>query len=276
MKITALVLAGKRDGALDPLAAAADVSHKCLVPIAGRPLIAHVLDALDRSPEVERIIVSVDSVATLAGVPEAQRLLATGKLQVAEAQPNLVDSIIAALRDSAYPALVTTADNVLLTPAAVAELARQGFDADVLVAMARREEVLAAHPDGQRRFYRFRSGEYSNCNLYWLGSRKALDVAEVFRGGGQFAKHPARILAAFGVMNLLRFRFGWDSIGSMFVRLSRRFGLSLRPALMTDGALAIDVDNERTHAIAGELLLARQAKAGKSTGISDTSRIAAE
>ena len=130
--VTALVLAGKRDGALDPLAADAAVSHKCLVPIAGRPLIAHVLDALDRAPEVERIIVSVDSAATIAGVAEVQRLLATGKLQVAEAQPNLVDSIIAALRNSAYPALVTTADNVLLTPQAVGELARQGFDADVL------------------------------------------------------------------------------------------------------------------------------------------------
>ncbi|MDO9488983.1 MAG: hypothetical protein Q7J32_11460 [Sphingomonadaceae bacterium] len=58
--ITALVLAGKRDGVLDPLAAAAGVTHKCLVPIAGRPLIAHVVDALAASRQVATILVSID------------------------------------------------------------------------------------------------------------------------------------------------------------------------------------------------------------------------
>jgi NDP-sugar pyrophosphorylase family protein len=35
--MTALILAGRRGNTLDPLAAAAGVSHKCIVPIAGRP-----------------------------------------------------------------------------------------------------------------------------------------------------------------------------------------------------------------------------------------------
>jgi GTP:adenosylcobinamide-phosphate guanylyltransferase len=255
--MTALLLAGKRDGALDPLAAAAGVTHKCLVPIAGRPLIAHVLDALAGAREIGTIVVSIDSPDTLARVPEAQRLIAAGRLRLVEARAQLVDSIVDGLRNAAFPAVVTTADNVLLTPEAITELVGQARDADVLVAMATREDVLAAHPEGQRRFYRFRRGDYSNCNLYWIGSRRALAVAEVFRGGGQFAKHPARILAAFGLMNLLRFRLGWDSLGRAFHRLSERFGVTLRPALMRDGALAIDVDNARTHAIA-ETLLARR------------------
>ena len=41
-KVTALVLAGKRSGALDPLAEAAGVAQKCVVPVAGKPLIEHV------------------------------------------------------------------------------------------------------------------------------------------------------------------------------------------------------------------------------------------
>lgn len=259
--ITALVLAGKRDGVLDPLAAAAGVTHKCLVPIAGRPLIAHVVDALAASRQVATILVSIDSAAALAGVPEVQALIRQQRLRLVDAQPNLVDSIVDALRDARFPALVTTADNVLLTPAAIGDLAAQALAADVAVAMTRREDVLAAHPDGQRRFYRFRHGEYSNCNLYWIGDRRALTAAEVFRGGGQFAKHPARIAAAFGIANLLRLRFGWDSLGRAFGRVSERFGLTMRPVLMRDGALAIDVDNARTHAIATELLDARRAQA---------------
>lgn len=258
--ITALVLAGKRDGALDPLASAAGVSHKCLVPIAGRPLIAHVVAALAGTRQVGQILVSVDAAAPLADVPEVQALIRQNRLRLVEARPNLVDSVVDALRNVPFPALVTTADNVLLTADAIGELAAQALGADVAVAMTRREDVLAAHPDGQRRFYRFRHGDYSNCNLYWIGNRRALAAAEVFRGGGQFAKHPGRIVAAFGFANLLRLRFGWDSLGRAFGRLSERFGLTLRPALMRDGALAIDVDNARTHAIASELLESRRSR----------------
>ena len=257
-RLTALVLAGKREGAIDPLAAASGVTHKCLVPIAGRPLIAHVLEALADATQVTDIVVSVDAVSTLAHLPEVKRLVAEGRLRIVEARRNLVDSIVDALRDASFPAVVTTADNVLLTPQAVAEIARLPDHADARVAMARREDVLAAHPEGQRRFYRFRGHEYSNCNLYWIGNPRALEAAEAFRGGGQFAKHPARIIAAFGLINLLRFRFGWDRIGTAFARLSRRFGLTLQPVLMSDGALAIDVDNERTHRIAEALLRARR------------------
>lgn len=256
--LTLLVLAGKRDGASDPLAVAAGVSHKCLVPIAGRPLIAHVLEVVGDAPQVGEIIVSIDAAATIADLPEVRQLVADGRLRIAEARHNLVDSVVDALADAAFPAVVTTADNVLLTAQAIADINRRPHDADVRVAMARRENVLAAHPEGQRRFYRFRSSEYSNCNLYWLGNRAALDAVEIFRGGGQFAKHPARIVAAFGLVNLLRLRLGWDSLGGAFARLSRRFGLTLHPVLMADGALAIDVDNERTHRIAGELLARRR------------------
>ena len=46
---TAIVLAAQRAGRLDPLAERAGVSHKCLVPIGGVPLITHVLTTLARS-----------------------------------------------------------------------------------------------------------------------------------------------------------------------------------------------------------------------------------
>ena len=45
--------------------------------------------------------------------------------------------------------------------------------ADGVAAMARKASVLAAHPEGQRNFYRFRDDEYANCNVYALANRKA-------------------------------------------------------------------------------------------------------
>jgi GTP:adenosylcobinamide-phosphate guanylyltransferase len=256
---TAIVMAGRREGHIDPLAAAAGLEDKCVLPVAGRPMIGHVLAALADAPEIGRIIVSVNDPAVLDNVDEARRIGAEGRLLVSPSRTNLVDSLIAAVDKASFPILITTADNVLLTPAAIAQFVTGAIAAraDVPVAFARKQSVLDAHPDGQRRFYRFSDDGYSNCNSYWIGDACALKAAEVFRSGGQFAKHPLRIVQAFGLINLIRFRYGIGTLEEAFRRFSRRFDLTIRPVILSDGAVAIDVDNARTLGVAETLLAAR-------------------
>lgn len=256
--VTALVMAGRREGEVDALAAAAGLADKCLVPVAGRPMIAHVLDTLDRTPAVGRIVVSVNDPAVLDGVAEAQALRAQGRLVVAAAQANLVDSLLGAIGHAGFPLFVTTADNTLLSPETASEFIAGAAGSDVAVAFARRQSVLDAHPEGQRRFYRFSDDSYSNCNSYWVGNRQALEAAEVFRSGGQFAKHPLRIVEAFGLVNLLRFHYGIGTLEAAFGRFSRRFRLTIKPVIVSDGAVAIDVDNPRTLAVTEAIFAARR------------------
>lgn len=254
---TIVVLAAQRGGRLDPLAAEAGVTHKCLVPIGGLPLLAHVLSALGDVGQIDSVRISVEDgaadrlrpIAALSGLP----------VSFVSAADNLADSVYRAAEGSALPVVVTTADNVLLTPGAVRQV-MDGLAAgtDAAIALARREDVLAAHPQGQRRFYRFRDGEYSNCNLYGL-SRAGLKLAEAFREGGQFKKNPMRIARAFGFLNLLLLRFALVGLPGAMKRLSRRFGVKVEAVVLADGAHAIDVDNRRTYDIAAELLDRRAA-----------------
>lgn len=254
---TALVLAGRREGHVDPLAGAAGLADKCLVTVAGRPMILHVLDALDATPGIDRIVVSINDADTLDGLAEVSALKRRGKLTVVTARRNLVDSVLAAINTASFPVFVTTADNVLLTPDAASQFITAAGQADVAVAFARQRSVLAAHPEGQRRFYKFSDDSYSNCNTYWLGTRKALEVAEVFRSGGQFAKHPLRIIEAFGFLNLLRFHYGIGTLDAAFGRFSRRFRQTIKAVVLDDGAVAIDVDNPRTLGVTQEILAGR-------------------
>jgi hypothetical protein len=91
--------------------------------------------------------------------------------------------------------------------------------------------------------------------MFWIGSQKALAATEAFRHGGQFAKKPERIIKAFGVLNLIRFRLGRHSLAQMFQFVSRRFGVEIRPLVYEgEGRIAIEVDNERTHRVAEEVL----------------------
>ncbi|TMJ18297.1 MAG: nucleotidyl transferase [Alphaproteobacteria bacterium] len=254
---TIIVLAAQRDGRLDPLAAEAGVSHKCLVPIGGRPLLAHVMDALAEVEGIDsvRIVVEPGAEGLLRAVPMPASL----RVAFVPAAASIADSVYAGAEGADGPVVVTTADNVLLTATAVRRVAdRLLAGDDAVAALARKEDVLSAHPEGQRRFYRFRDGEFSNCNLYGM-SRRGLALAETFREGGQFAKNPMRIARAVGFFNLLRLRYGLVTLADAIARLGRRFDVRASAIVLEDGAHAIDVDNRRTYDIAAGLLDRRAA-----------------
>ena len=242
-----LILAGRRPGAADALAEAHGVADKCLVSVAGRPMIAHVLESA-AATAAKQIFVSTHHEGLLGELadPVVERLGA--RLVVVPAADNLADSVLGVAERAAFPLFVTTADNCLLTPATIDEIGREAarLGCEAGVALARREDVIAVHPQGQRRFYEFSDVAVSNCNAYWIGHRGALKAAEAFRGGGQFVKKPLRVMQAFGFVNLLRFRFGLGPIHHIFRRISRHMGVEVAPLLVSDGATAIDVDNERS------------------------------
>jgi CTP:molybdopterin cytidylyltransferase MocA len=253
-----IILAAQRAGEIDALAHLHGVSHKCLVPIAGGPLIAHVLAAVTAANGIAsiRIVVEPEVFAPIRAIA----LPFTGAIPVEfiRSASNIADSVEAGMAGCNGPVAITTADNVQITPAALGAMhSTLERGADVAVAMARKGAVLAAHPEGQRRFYKFADDSYANCNLYAMRGPYALKAAEAFRGGGQFAKSTKRIVDAFGLTNLLLLRFGWISLETGLRRVSKRFGLTIKPVILEDGRHAIDVDNERTYRIAETLMLSR-------------------
>jgi GTP:adenosylcobinamide-phosphate guanylyltransferase len=251
-----LVLAGRRSPTADPLAAAAGVSHKAMVPVKGEAMVGRVLRIAEAAYPDSPLFVSVDDSSAIAAEPTVARLTAAGKLTALEARSNIVESVIEASRTTGFPLLITTADNVLMTPQGMRSIDEEGrrTGADAVAMMAEKADILAAHPDGQRRFYAFRGGAYSNCNLFWLGGARALGATESFRLGGQFAKHKRRAVKALGLTTLLLYVSRLLTIHGMFRHFSRRWGVVIRALVARDGRLAIDVDNERTHRVAEELL----------------------
>lgn len=256
--LTILILAGQRLGKIDPLAEKYGVEHKCLVPLLGRPLIGYVLDAVDAAFPEAPIVVSINDPHALDNEPEAQPFFKSGRLRTVASAKNLLESALAAAEGVSFPMLVTTGDNVLMTPDAL-----RGFHefalsegADAAAMFARKEDILAAHTEGQPRFWKFRDGEFSGCNTFWMKDWGAASVGEIFRGGGQFLKFPKRFIAAFGLANLIGFRLNLLTVDRMLARISKRFGKRIKVQIAGDGRLAIDVDNEFSHQVAERLLLA--------------------
>ena len=166
MSLRAVVLAGSRPGAPDPVAAAEGVAHKVLATVAGQTLLERVVRALGEA-EVEEVAVSASHPAVEA---EARRLGAT--LLPTARGPS--ESVALAFERFGAPLLVTTGDHPLLEAAWVQQLVEATpSDADVSLMLAERSRVEAAAPETHRTWLRFADGQWSGCNLFLLASPAA-------------------------------------------------------------------------------------------------------
>ncbi len=257
---TILVLAGKRDGALDPLAEKARVSHKAVIPVAGKPLISHVLEKLEAAWPDAKILVSIHDPKILDSVEVVRRLVDAGRLEAIPAEAGIVESVEAAVPSIEWPLLITTGDNALVTVEALHRINEIGDErnADAAIGLVSREAIQAAYPYKQKGFYEFRDVAISNVNLFWMRDDRALAAAEPFRGGGQFAKRKGALRRAFGLANLIRFRLKLATLDTAMEKLSKRFGVHAVAHLFDDGKLAIDVDNEESLRATEKLLAQTQ------------------
>ena len=242
-RLTALVLAGTRAGG-DPLAAQAGVSHKALIEVGGRTMIERVVGALAALPEVGRIVVAIERPELLDGLP-GLRAPACDKPVVTmapEAGPSA--TVAAALEREGVPLLVTTADHALLQARWVeAFLAACPAQADVALALARRERVEAAVPDTRRTWLRFADGDLSGCNLFLMARPAAAGAVRLWQALERHRKEPLQMMRRLGWRFALRYRLGRLTRDAATRRLGELAG-GARVAIveLQDGHAAIDVD----------------------------------
>ena len=167
--LTALILAGSREGRADPMAVSAGVSHKALLPAGGVPMLLRVIRTLQDCPAIGRIVVCAQDCDVLLGSFEAACSVLP---RPAASSPGR--SVAAVFEEFGAPLLVTTADHALLTPEIVAGfLGAADAGADACAAVVRSTVVQAAYPATRRTWLRFRDGSFSGANLFLLRTSQA-------------------------------------------------------------------------------------------------------
>ena len=262
-KATAVILAASRRGADDTVAKIQHLSHKCLVVIDGMVMLERVVREIRGAKHIGRIYVSIESQEILDSVPALKTMREAGEIQYIHSEDNLYQSIklSAGQIEDPWPLVFSTGDNALHTSEMVDHFCAEIFDApiDAAVAMTPSSVILEAYPEGKRAFLKLKDGGWSSCNLYALKNDKALISARVFEGGGQFGKHPRRLLAAFGIWFSLLYKFKWATIHQLAKILSRRWKLGLKVVRMPFADAPIDVDNPGDFKLTEAILKSRRA-----------------
>lgn len=244
----ALVLAGSR-GAADPVAAAAGVPAKAFAPVAGRPMISRVIDALAGCPAIGEIAVSIER--GMPALPEASR-----PLRRLDAELTPASSALAGAQALGAPLLITTADNALLTPEIVSDFlgAAEAAGADVCAALAPRAAVERAGNPAKRTYLRFSDGAFSGCNLFHVSNAAGLGAIRFWRALEADRKRPWRMALKIGPGVLARYALGRLSTAQIGAAISARAGCRAAIVPLDHPLAAHDVDKPADLAFAEQVL----------------------
>ncbi|MBI4256337.1 MAG: nucleotidyltransferase family protein [Candidatus Rokubacteria bacterium] len=242
----AVVLAGDRRPD-DPVARAAGVPSKSLVPVGGRAMVLRVLDALGASRQVGTRVLCGPERSMLAREAELGRRIGAG--QIAWVEPRATPSLSAASALETVPAgvpvLLTTADHALLRPDIVDYFCAgaRAADADVAVGVTPYELVKAAYPDTRRTAIRLRDGAFCGSNLFAFLTPASRTAVGFWRRVEQERKRPLRLVAgALGWVAVLRYGLGRMTLDEGLARVSGRMGLRVAAVTLPFPEAAVDVD----------------------------------
>lgn len=258
-RFTALVLAADR-GPADPVAAMAGTSCKALAPVAGVPMVRRVVEALEASERIDRIVLVGPARNLLAQDASMTQLLDTARVSWLEPanSPSASAAQALARQPADKPVLLTTADHALLCREMVDYFLQQATSGghDFVVAVTPLDTVLARFPGTRRTGIRLRGGPYCGSNLFAFMTEEGRRLASFWQRVEHDRKHPRRVIAgALGFAGVLRYLLGRLTLAQVQQQLSDRLGLSIGAVIMPFAEAAIDVDSpldyqmvERFHA----------------------------
>ncbi len=248
----AIVLAGSR-GPDDPMAKAFSVVHKCLLPIAGEPMLKKVI----------RTLLTHDNIASVAVCIERRELLAEALGDISEkvsfvpalsSAPASLKSAITA--HGTGPVLVTTGDHPLLDHQMLDYFIASSvqLDADLTVGLASRETIEAEFPQTRRTYLRFGADSVSGCNLFTFNTISALKVLDFWQHLEKNRKNPLALVAAFGWRPIFYYLTRQLTLKKAFELASNRIGTTARPVLLPFAKAAIDVDKPDDRELVQQIL----------------------
>jgi molybdopterin-guanine dinucleotide biosynthesis protein A len=242
----AVVLAGDRTKK-DSLIKHSRAGCKALIEIDGIPMVRRVLNALQQSRAVSKIVLAGPEAHEVAMDKPLSELIATDEISwhAPEASPSASAYHTMQSLEPDTPVLLTTTDHPLLTREIVDAFSRQSLadDADVTVGLAPYALITEAYPGIKKTVFRFSDGDFCGCNLFAFLTPEGRQAASFWRKIEQQRKKPLVLIGLLGWRMVLRYRLGLLSLEEALCRLGKRLGLRMHAVILPYANAAIDVDS---------------------------------
>lgn len=246
-KFVALVLAADRTSD-DPVSRKSGAVCKAFTPICGVPMIIRVLDALEASNMIEKIILCGPPEYLLSSCPELEQRICDGGHVVWV--PNLDSPSLSAHKGLEYvdkeaPVILTTADHALLTPEIVRYFLHESrkADSDATVGLVEYENIVTAFPGAKKTVIRLRDGNFCGCNLYAFLNHRGRNLVPFWKKVEDLRKKPWRLIGEIlGPIAILLYLLRISKINQALNAVSAKVGVSSKAVIIPYANAGVDVD----------------------------------
>ncbi|NLE76128.1 MAG: NTP transferase domain-containing protein [Chloroflexi bacterium] len=258
----AVVLAGGPPPGEDALAASRGVAKKSLIPLAGKPMVQWVVEALQASGRVRTIVVT--------GLAPEDGVAFAGDVVLQPDAGGLLDNIFAgvdrvqALDSQADRVLSCSADIPLLTPEVVRYFvgACTNPEFDLYYSVVEREVMEAQFPGSGRTFVPLKDGRFAGGDMYMLRIAAARANEHLARELVEERKNYRKQIQLIGVGALLQFLLRRLDVAGAERVVSKRLHLRGKAIVSPYVELAMDADKPYQLEMIEAALLRRAAAQG--------------
>ena len=165
--IKAVILAGYNDRVHG-------LHNKATCMIGGKMMVEYVIEALEKSQCVDRIVIIGDK--------KKLQVLENKELEVVQCSSSLVDNVLLGIKYfQGEQVLVSTSDIPMVTEEAIRDFVLKGqeTEADLAYSVISKKRMVEKYPQAHRTYVKLKDGEFTGGNLFLVNSSKVDGYVEV-------------------------------------------------------------------------------------------------
>lgn len=256
-----IILAGGINAPDDPLYTLTGIEKKALIPLAGKPMIHWIVEAIAGSGLIDHIII--------VGLDETEVKFDNAPVHFVEAAGGLIDNIVVGVdqvkqvNPAAQKFLLCMSDIPLITPEIIRGFVEEcgSQEADVYYAIVEEKTMEACFPDSKRTFVPFKGGRYAGGDIY-LADIAAPDKVDLdlFRTVTDSRKNYLQQARLLGLRFIIRFLLRQATLYDALQRARKVLNLDACIVETSFAELGMDLDKPHQYELIKSILEKRQAK----------------
>ncbi|HHW91646.1 MAG TPA: NTP transferase domain-containing protein [Firmicutes bacterium] len=212
--------------------------YEALIPLAGKPMVEYVLDALQESPSISRIIV--------VGPASLAKLQIPKLTTVVESTISVMDNLRLGLEQVSGEkyVLLATSDIPLLTAAAVEDFIARSRDqeGDLFYSIVDKKTNENYFSGIQRTYVKLKDGTFTGGNLFYFHPRIARSCWSFAEEMVNLRKEPLKMCARLGFFFILRLLAGKLTIADLERRVEKLLAIKAKAVISPYPGVGIDID----------------------------------
>ena len=239
--IVAVVTAGCSPDEDDPLAEYTQGRSKALIPIAGKPMIAHVMDALAGSQYIQRFVIvaldpaEVEFSVPVEHVPDAGGLIANLEAGINHALAHYPDLDAILLCSSDVPTITSSIVDAFVEECFLT-------DHDLYYSIVERRVMEARFPGSSRSYVHLREGDFAGGDILIIRPSLTFSHRELWQNLSEARKSPLRQARMLGLWTLAKLVTGRLSLADAEQRVRKVLDVHGRGVPFPYAEVGMDVD----------------------------------